>query len=333
MKILVFEYITGGGLCREELPASLAAEGRLMVTALLRDLSELEGVEVLLLLDTRVMGQVSAQGNVSVVEIGPSDDLKTLLVRQLACCDAVWPVAPEMDNILLDLTRLFEKHSKPVLSSPSNVVASTADKLSTYRQLKARRINAVATDSLQSADFSRICRRVVKPVDGMGCERTFIVDGAGDLEGLIPPPAASERYIVQPFVEGRPKSLSCLFKSGKGWLLSVNTQRVQIVDRRFILQACRVNEPSLTVDYRQLLDQIADAFPDLWGYAGIDFIETPEGLAVLEINPRLTTSYAGIHRALGLNVAEQVVSMLNQAPEIKITRNETVTVSIEGQGL
>ena len=33
---------------------------------------------------------------------------------------------------------------------------------------------------------------------------------------------------------------------------------------------------------------IAQAFSELWGYVGIDLIETTEQLFVLEINPRLT---------------------------------------------
>ena len=35
MKILVFEYITGGGFNKHELPDALANEGRLMLQALL----------------------------------------------------------------------------------------------------------------------------------------------------------------------------------------------------------------------------------------------------------------------------------------------------------
>ena len=330
MKILIFEYITGGGLCREDLPASLAAEGLLMVKALLRDLSELDGIETVLLLDNRLMERLTVGDNVTIVDIDRSDDIQTVLERQLDYCDAVWPVAPEMDNILLDLTQMFEKHQKPVLSSSSEAVALTTDKLTTFQQLTSHRIDAVATESLQSADIFQNCKRVVKPIDGVGCEQTRIIDGAGALARLLPQMAVPERYIVQPFIEGQPKSLSCLFKSGRGWLLSVNAQVIQIVDHRFKLLACKVNEQNVTTDsYRHLVDRIACVFPELWGYAGIDFIETPKGTVVLEINPRLTTSYAGIHQALGINVAKQVLSMLKHDPVIKPTGNQTITVSIE----
>lgn len=69
--------------------------------------------------------------------------------------------------------------------------------------------------------------------------------------------------------------------------------------------------------------------PQLFGYAGIDFIQTEAGEdLVLEINPRLTTSYAGIKQALGVNVAELVLNLPNNAPLLHKTRNQQVRVNI-----
>ena len=53
MKILVFEYITGGGYSQQEIPESLAREGRLMLLALLQNLLLLQDVELVLMLDER----------------------------------------------------------------------------------------------------------------------------------------------------------------------------------------------------------------------------------------------------------------------------------------
>ena len=331
MKILIFEYITGGGLCREDLPDSLAAEGLLMLKALLRDLSALEEVKPLLLLDSRLTEQVAGVLDecVSLVQIGRADDVFAVLAQHIAGCDAAWPVAPEIDSILFDLTRLLEKHRKPVLSSPSGVVALTSDKFKTYQHLTAHDIGAVPTELLQRVNFKKAGKQVLKPIDGMGCERTFIIDANVDLEDFIQRLDAPERYIVQPFVEGQPKSLSCLFRNGKGWLLSANSQDVRIREQRFELTACQVNHAEKSDKYQHLVDRVAQALPDLWGYAGIDFIETDEGMLVLEINPRLTTSYAGIFPALGINVAEQALTMLTQDPVLRPANNQSIIVSIE----
>ncbi|MDD5412439.1 MAG: hypothetical protein PHF31_13690, partial [Methylobacter sp.] len=54
MKILVFEYITGGGFNKHELPDSLASEGSLMLDALLANLRSHAGIEVTVMLDWRL---------------------------------------------------------------------------------------------------------------------------------------------------------------------------------------------------------------------------------------------------------------------------------------
>lgn len=45
---------------------------------------------------------------------------------------------------------------------------------------------------------------------------------------------------------------------------------------------------------------MAEAIPGLEGLFGIDILLTAEGPVVVEVNPRLTTAYAGLRRALGI---------------------------------
>jgi len=68
--------------------------------------------------------------------------------------------------------------------------------------------------------------------------------------------------------------------------------------------------------FEQLANQVAAAFPDLAGYVGIDvIIDINEDLGcdeiiLVEINPRLTTSYAGLCEATGANPAELIINTL-----------------------
>ena len=61
------------------------------------------------------------------------------------------------------------------------------------------------------------------------------------------------------------------------------------------------------------------------------FIETHTGEnLILEINPRLTSSYAGINAALGINVAESVLAMLEHKPPVlNRTKNQQVHITID----
>jgi len=70
--------------------------------------------------------------------------------------------------------------------------------------------------------------------------------------------------------------------------------------------------------YQQIASAVAAAIPGLWGYVGVDLIEGPDGPVVLEINPRLTTSYAGLRDAVGVNPAGLVLDLLKrQIPDIQ----------------
>ena len=51
------------------------------------------------------------------------------------------------------------------------------------------------------------------------------------------------------------------------------------------------------------------AIPGLWGYVGVDLVIGDNGPVVLEVNPRLTTSYIGLSRSIGHNVAELLLRL------------------------
>lgn len=330
MKILVFEYVTGGGFSRERIPDTLATEGLLMLKALLQDLSEIANIKLIVMLDIRFADSISEYAEaIEIVTIDEHQSVLETFQKHVERCDAVWPVAPEMNNILFDLTRMIEHLGKRLLSSSSEAVAITSNKLETFRHLTQHQIETVPSEPFIADGFHPTDRHVIKPVDGMGCEQTFRVDSIEDWT-RIKPRLDGDSYIIQPYIDGTPASLSCLFNHGKGWLLCHNVQRIEIKDCRFKLNACRVNEPGVNTNYQTLVDRIAHALPGLSGYAGIDIIETPEYITVLEINPRLTTSYAGIREALGVNVAALVLRMPQNQPSVNPIINRSINLLIDG---
>ena len=76
----------------------------------------------------------------------------------------------------------------------------------------------------------------------------------------------------------------------------------EIENQQFELKTIDVNFKSDEGHYQKIASEIAAAFPDLWGYVGIDLIENETDCWILEINPRLTTSFVDIEKALGVNV-------------------------------
>jgi tyramine---L-glutamate ligase len=338
MKILIFEYITGGGLNKQELPDTLKREGRLMLQALLDDLLALDTdtIELLVMLDLRLANTITA-GHHHITTIDASQDSHEEFIKLIQQCDAVWPIAPEFDDILQTLCKSVETSGKQLLTSPSAVVSLAGNKFLTYQQLQKHAIATVPT-CLLAADTTSILDMpcvmaglatkggewIIKPINGVGCIDSWIITGLHELDAIH----NKDHYIIQPHLHGKKTSLSCLFKNGLAWIVCVNLQHLNVIDQRYHLAKIIVNNDPDIDHYQDLVDDIAYAFPDLWGYVGIDLIETPEQTWVLEINPRLTTAFVGIEPALGINIAKLILQLLEGAPVVKPLYNKPVTVII-----
>lgn len=308
VKLFVCEFITGGGLYREPLPASLAREGLLMRDALVRDLAELADIELTMTCDVRIAPpQV---GKTRMVQGG--DDVWQLWEAGMREADAVWIIAPESGAQLLRLTALTERLGKLVIGSDSAAVALASSKHATCHHLQTAGIAAVPTYRLDDWPHEATVRWVVKPDDGVGCEDTVCFDDAHAVRAWMQMRAAT--HVIQPLMQGRAASLSVLCKQGKAWLLSCNVQKVTVEHNRFVYAGSMLNgAAAYWAPCEELAARIAHAISGLTGYVGIDLLIDEENITVLEINPRLTTSYAGLRTALECNPARLVLDLIYNA--------------------
>jgi predicted ATP-grasp superfamily ATP-dependent carboligase len=81
--------------------------------------------------------------------------------------------------------------------------------------------------------------------------------------------------------------------------------------------------------YAALASAVCRALPGLWGYCGVDFIEADTGPVVIEVNPRLTTSFAGLHRAIGINPALLVLELPGSIESVAVAAHRTRAVDVE----
>jgi predicted ATP-grasp superfamily ATP-dependent carboligase len=326
MKILIFEYINGGGFANTDLPPSLAREGLLMLTAVLNDLLASGEHELSVLLDQRCLTVDLPQG-ISKIVVTPEDEVLAVFTNAVLDCDAVLPIAPETKDILRTLCATVEALGKHLLSSASSAVEKTADKMKTFKILSANHINTVASHRLDKYPHFYNQGTVIKERDGAGCENCFVCNHEDDFERLLVSLHNPQHYVIQPYISGIALSISALFKEGVGQLICVNHQLIiNHENQRLKLVGCEVNYDIDTLPFQTVVDQIAKAFPDLWGYVGIDLIKREEQLLVVEINPRLTSSYKGINAALGINVAALVLQLLDGDAKILPSKNLTIYV-------
>lgn len=304
MNILVFEYITGGGLRDTELPPALTREGNFMLQALTRDLSNCAVGQTWIMKDDRLPGIDSEL--LRIVPVGPGACSSTWL-QHLAQCDAAWPIAPETAGLLGGLCRDVENAGKPLLNSTAEAVTLASSKLATLQTLADHQLPTVPCYRISQTPTDLPFPRICKPDDGVGAEGLAIIRRPEQWTGATFVPDS----IAQPLLAGDALSLSALFTNGRARLLTVNRQHVEETEGGMLVTACEVNAlPDDDGRWQHLADRVAEAISGLWGYAGIDLILTARGPRILEVNPRLTTSYAGIGRATGENPAAMVIDLL-----------------------
>jgi tyramine---L-glutamate ligase len=333
MNILVFEYVNGGGFCHTDLPARLAHEGSLMLNGLLADFAELPQHQIFVLLDARCVERIQSTrtANIHPIIINPEDDLLTVFSRTLTACDAAWLIAPETEHILFDYSLRVEQSNKRLLSCPSSAVAKTADKLQTFHRLIQHDILTIPTQPLNSSHFSAWSDfpLLIKPIDGAGCENSFVLCNQLELKQIAMRISQPERYIIQPFLQGETLSLCAIFNHPQAELVCINRQHLQIDQQALHLTGCEVNiAQENKARFQKVLDKLVHAFPDLSGYVGIDVLVNETAVFVVEINPRLTSSYVGIRQALGVNVAALVLSSDLQRTVIENVYNQCVFVDL-----
>jgi len=334
LKILLLEYITAGGFGGEPLPASLLREGALMRDALVHDFSTLENVSIVTTYDARLDVPQLGGSIIQAVSVEQVSDALATWQQLLKTCDAALVVAPETDGILAHLMKMIEAAGVKNLGCLSSAVKITSSKYDTYQQLKSANILTLATytvDAFLQVDFSQnqLSKNgwIVKPSDGAGCEDTFYFDDEASLrewlrvnQQAVQQRQAAKQFIVQPYQTGMPASISMLCKHGDAWLLSCNQQTITIVNDDVLqtsakpahihYQGCTVNGLSQYANaFSQLASDIAAAMPDLNGYVGVDVIVSHDNIYVVEINPRITTSYIGLRESLGVNPAKLMLDL------------------------
>ena len=313
MRLLICEYVTGGGFLGRPLPAGLAREGDMMLAALVKDVAAVGGIEIASVRDGRLR-DVGMPATFSI--LAARDDPWSVWRNAVETADAVWPIAPETGGALTRLSELVLAAGRTLIGSRPRAVALAASKLATAEHLAALGIAVVPTVSaataLRAAPPAGRDGWVVKPDDGAGAESTRLFRRYDEMRQWLAAAPDRDNLIVQPYMEGVPASLSILCQQGRALLLSCNRQEIAIENGAFrfcgsvvggLEQRRSVLEP--------IAAAVAAAMPDLWGYVGIDFIDSAAGPLVLEVNPRLTTSYVGLGRAIRVNPAGLVLDLID----------------------
>jgi predicted ATP-grasp superfamily ATP-dependent carboligase len=326
VRVFVYEHVTGGGMVGTLVPPGLRHEADLIVRCLVEDLAACPGIELLSSRDARL----PAIPGVETMRVGPDDDPRATFLRGVEAADAVWPTAPETGGVLERLATEVERRGRTLLGCRPDAVRIAASKRRTAETLAAAAIPVVPTFAADAAIPDWPGPWVTKPDDGAGAEDTIVAEDSRSASMRL---RAGPGLVAQRWVQGTPLSLSMLCVDGQSLLLSCNRQHLRIFDGRVALDAIEVNAPIERWDeLATLAGRIATALPGLWGYVGVDLVMSDGGPVVLEVNPRLTTSYCGLGRALGTSVAAMVLDLLSPGAPARWRRpagGTTVQLNLE----
>ncbi len=336
------------------LPGSLLRQGAIMHAALLADLAAIPGVELTTLRDARLpLADLPPSVRVIPVQRCGAQNVEQNIERHvephlaqhfddcLQDADAVWLLAPECGAILERLTRKVQGR-RILLGSGADAVRLAGNKLLAVRALAAAGIPVAPTYALSDLLPDAIQPWVVKPIRGAACLDTRLFSSHHKARAWIAGAIAQQRfqgdgedggdgdYVLQPFIAGQACSLSLLCCHGAARLLSCNLQRVAVRDNQFHFLGSTVNG-IIDVDGKlvSLARRIGAAMPGLWGYVGVDLILTANAVVVLEVNPRMTTSFAGLHTAIGCNPAQLVLDLLDRPLSLSQPAFKRIVVSVD----
>ncbi len=302
-----------------------------MLLAITADFASILDCQVVTTWDSR-LGRFPLD-EVTVIEVSsPIDEHR--LFRELSLdCDATLIIAPEFDGILANRCRIFfsEHYTREqrFLGSSLKAIELCADKLTTARHFLANSIPTIKTLPFDPESIVPTFPYplVIKPRYGAGSLNTDLIRNPDELDRArtyLRSPNALLPVIQQPFVRGEAVSVAVIISAQrkKVEVFPVSMQQLSD-DGRFQYQGGSI-PAGLDLRTNRSIEQsvrfACRSIPGLSGYVGFDFVipEKASGPPILiEINPRLTTSYLGYRLLTDENLAERLLSTELSLPSIQ----------------
>lgn len=261
--------------------------------------------------------------------------------------DAVLLIAPECDGVLVSLLKTVQQPDVlPIRSLNLNwqLAEIFADKCRTDVWLRQHGISTIPTRTIDDAtaggfphtwledpvpeavtDLHRATTEqiaVLKPRDGAGAESVRIVSlNQRSFEDLLPHSSDDDRWILQPLMPGAACSVGFIGggECGSTTILPPARQNIRVIESLMSYHGGQIPcETAIASRIAPVAEQFVAALGEFNGYIGVDLLvdlAVPEDSAgsvrVVEINPRLCTSYVGYRTIAEDNLAEWILQRQN----------------------
>jgi predicted ATP-grasp superfamily ATP-dependent carboligase len=310
-RIFLYEFVTGGGMfsfAPDEIPSgSLLCEGAAMFASLASDFASIPGVEIVAMRDARLANADSP--GIKYHRVTNAEDEFSRFESLAAIADWTLVIAPEFDQLLLRRTRRVEELGGRLLGPDSRIVCLGAYKEKTVTHLAKHGIRTPTGYLFDASCPMPAALRfpaILKPHDGAGSQ------GIQRIESLKSFPRVPEgTFRLEEFQPGTPASVAVLCGPNSRIALPA-CQQLLAESGSFAYLGGKVplDEP-LRSRAERLALHAAHTLPDVVGYIGFDLVlgSTPELDTVIELNPRVTTSYVGLRQIARSNLAASMIDV------------------------
>jgi len=321
MRVALYEWCCSGGLRGPDAEAvvgpgrfspaaaGLRAEGRAMVEAILRDAARAPDLCIELLLDSHLAAAGGGAGRlpgdaieipagVTVTPVAPGDE-QAALVRSASAADFTLIIAPETGGVLAERVAAARAGGARVVLPSGIFIDVATNKQATAVALAAAGVPVPAGRVLQAGESlpeGFVRPAVAKALASCGGDGLVIVARGADL-----PPAPFSRRI-EVAVAGQPVGVSVLCGPAATHPLPPVRQRYSAGDQPRYLGGDLDLTPSqsrrATALALRAVRAIGNATGTASGWVGVDMVlglrEDGVDDRVLEVNPRMTTSFVGL---------------------------------------
>ncbi len=301
-----------------------------MLTEVAADLCDY-GCQVLLPLDARTVGRTlqdtlktsktECDRDVVVAAINDAGELQGTLARLAESADAIIIIAPESGSTLLTCCNWLSEWREKFRSPDANFVTLTSDKQATCDFFEKNGVNVPdgelllpAFESSETIEFPS----VLKPLDGAGSENIVLVRDQTELNSLIKTMGSNSRCRIEEYVPGVPVSVSAICSEKSFRLLQPTQQTFKQLPFGEFTGAASIQDDALRSRARVLATAAFNALPSTRGYVGIDMVLAEAGAdadVVIEVNPRLTSSYGLLRKLEETNLAAEMLACVAQLGE------------------
>lgn len=285
------------------------------------------GHSVTVLLDARIAAFQSPLSAEHIVEVSCGSKTDQLFKLAVENADAVYIIAPEPNHVLPSIVAHIETTGALSLNCTASAIEAVSDKTHVADAAKRLGLNFPVTLNFTKTDpYKHIVETihsklsypiVLKPSSSAGCGGLSLVQNTDDLAlAISKAQTESNSFVAQPFIKGTTASVSLLSTGKTAMPISFNLQDLTLATPNGV--SC-YNGGTVPLEHplkQQALaaaKQLTEQFAGLRGYVGVDVVLGDDGAVwVMEINPRLTTSFVGLRRVLGFNVADALLSAVTK---------------------